>query len=49
MVSIRLTNRESGGTSDVGMDNQTPVAVGIGIVAETRFTGKIEEITLEVK
>ena len=36
-------------TADVGIDNQTPVALGIGVGAETRFTGKIEEITLEVK
>jgi arylsulfatase A-like enzyme len=36
-------------TADVGIDNQTPVALGIGTGAETRFAGKIEEITLEVK
>ena len=36
-------------TADVGIDNQTPVAEGIGIGAETRFTGKIDEITLEVE
>lgn len=35
-------------TADVGLDNQTPVAVGIGIGAETRFTGKINQVTLEV-
>lgn len=35
-------------TADVGLDNQTPVAEGIGIGAETRFTGKINKITLEV-
>jgi arylsulfatase len=35
-------------TADVGLDNQTPVARGIGIGAETRFTGKIHEILLEV-
>ena len=33
-------------TADVGIDNQTPVAEGIGV--ETRFTGKINRITLEV-
>ena len=33
-------------TADVGMDNQTPVAEGIGIGPETRFTGKINKITL---
>ena len=36
-------------TADVGMDNQTPVAEGIGIGAETRFTGKINKVTLEVR
>ena len=37
-------------TADVGLDNQTPVAEGIGIgPAETRFTGKIHKITLAVK
>ena len=36
-------------TADVGIDNQTPVAEGIGLGAETRFTGKINKITLEVK
>jgi hypothetical protein len=36
-------------TADVGIDNQTPVAEGIGIGPETRFTGGINEITLEVQ
>jgi len=37
-------------TADVGLDNQTPVAEGIGIGRdETRFTGKIHKITLDVK
>ena len=36
-------------TADVGLDNQTPVAQGIGIGPETRFTGKINKITLEVQ
>ena len=36
-------------TADVGMDNQTPVAEGIGVGAETRFTGKIYEVVLEVR
>jgi arylsulfatase len=35
-------------TADVGIDNQTPVALGIGIGVETRFTGRINKITLEV-
>ena len=36
-------------TADVGVDNQTPVAEGIGIGPETRFTGKINKVTVEVK
>ncbi|MBW1845430.1 MAG: arylsulfatase, partial [Deltaproteobacteria bacterium] len=37
-------------TADVGLDNQTPVAEGIGIGRDaTRFTGKIRKITVEVK
>ena len=36
-------------TADVGIDNQTPVAEGIGIGQDTRFTGRINTITLEVK
>ncbi len=36
-------------TADVGIDNQTPVAEGIGIGPETKFTGKINKVTLEVK
>jgi arylsulfatase A-like enzyme len=37
-------------TADVGLDNQTPVAEGIGIGRdETRFTGKIRKVTLKVK
>ncbi len=37
-------------TADVGLDNQTPVAEGIGIGREeTRFTGKITKVTVEVK
>jgi arylsulfatase len=36
-------------TADVGIDNQTPVALGIGVGPETRFSGKIEEVTLEVR
>jgi len=36
-------------TADVGLDNQTPVAEGIGVGAATRFTGKINKITLEVR
>jgi len=35
-------------TADVGIDNQTPVAEGIGIGPETRFTGRINKVTLEV-
>lgn len=37
-------------TADVGLDNQTPVVEGIGIGREeTRFTGKIRKVTVEVK
>jgi len=36
-------------TADVGVDNQTPVAEGIGVGPATRFTGKINKITLEVR
>jgi hypothetical protein len=36
-------------TADVGLDNQTPVAQDIGIGTETRFTGKINKVTLEVR
>lgn len=37
-------------TADVGLDNQTPVAVDIGAGREaTRFTGSIKKITLDVK
>jgi arylsulfatase A-like enzyme len=35
-------------TADVGVDNQTPVAEGIGIGPGTRFTGKITKVLLEV-
>ena len=35
-------------TADVGIDNQTPVALGIGIGADTRFTGRINKVILEV-
>jgi arylsulfatase len=37
-------------TADVGLDNQTPVAEDIGIgPVETRFTGEIRKVTVEVK
>jgi len=37
-------------TADVGLDNQTPVVEGIGIGRdETRFTGKIHKVTVDVK
>ena len=36
-------------TADVGLDNQTPVAEGIGTGAETRFSGKINQVTVEVE
>ena len=37
-------------TADVGLDNQTPVAEGIGYgPTETNFTGKIDKVIVEVK
>ncbi|MDO8938152.1 MAG: hypothetical protein Q7U98_03215 [Methylicorpusculum sp.] len=36
-------------TADVGIDDATPVVAGIGQGDETRFTGKIEKVTIEVK
>jgi arylsulfatase A-like enzyme len=36
-------------TADVGIDDATPVVAGIGQGAETRFTGKIEKVTIDVK
>ena len=37
-------------TADVGLDNQTPVALGIGYgPGETKFNGKIHTVTVEVK
>ena len=37
-------------TADVGLDNQTPVALGVGYgPAETKFTGKIDKIVVEIR
>ncbi|MBN7796556.1 arylsulfatase [Parahaliea mediterranea] len=37
-------------TADVGLDNQTPVALGIGYgPEETKFGGKIHKVTIEVE
>ncbi len=37
-------------TADVGLDNQTPVAKGIGYgPEETKFTGKINKVTVELR
>jgi len=37
-------------TADVGLDNQTPVAQGIGYgPAETKFTGTIHDVVIEVR
>lgn len=36
-------------TADVGVDDATPVVAGIGQGAQTRFTGKIEKVTIDVK
>lgn len=36
-------------TSDVGVDDASPVVAGMGAGAQTRFTGKIEKVVIEVK
>ena len=36
-------------TADVGIDLATPVVESIGSEAKSRFTGKIPEVTVEVK
>ncbi len=37
-------------TADVGLDNQTPVALGIGYgPEETKFTGSISKVVVELK
>jgi arylsulfatase len=36
-------------TADVGVDEATPVVDGIGEGSHTRFTGRIERVTIEVK
>jgi len=37
-------------TADVGLDNQTPVALGIGYgPEETKFTGRIDKIVVDIK
>ncbi|MGR8979260.1 MAG: arylsulfatase [Gammaproteobacteria bacterium] len=36
-------------TADVGVDEATPVVDGIGEGPQTRFTGKIEKVVIEVK
>jgi arylsulfatase len=37
-------------TADVGLDNQTPVAQGIGYgPVETKFTGKIHKVVVDLK
>ncbi|MHC1743333.1 MAG: hypothetical protein AB9873_09920 [Syntrophobacteraceae bacterium] len=37
-------------TADIGIDNQTPVALGIGYgPEETKFNGKIHKVIVEVK
>jgi arylsulfatase len=36
-------------TADVGVDEATPVVDGIGEGPQTRFTGRIEKVTIEVK
>ncbi|MGY6276062.1 arylsulfatase [Methylomonas sp. MgM2] len=36
-------------TADVGIDDATPVVEALGEGSQTRFTGKIEKVTVEVK
>ncbi len=36
-------------TADVGIDEATPVVAGIGEGTQTRFTGTIEKVTVELK
>jgi hypothetical protein len=36
-------------TADVGIDKATPVVAGLGESEQTRFTGRIEKVTVEVK
>lgn len=36
-------------TTDVGIDEATPVVSGIGQGAATRFTGKVEKVTVDIK
>lgn len=37
-------------TADVGLDNQTPVALGIGYgPEETRFTGQVNQVVIDLK
>jgi hypothetical protein len=36
-------------TADVGIDLATPVVESIGSEAESRFTGKIPKVTIDVK
>jgi arylsulfatase len=36
-------------TADVGMDDATPVVAGMGAGQDTRFSGHIEKVTVDVK
>ncbi len=36
-------------TADVGIDGATPVVTGMGQGLETRFTGKIDKVKIDVK
>ena len=50
LATIALNPPQVDETADVGLDNQTPVAENIGVGRDqTRFTGKIREVTIEVK
>jgi hypothetical protein len=49
-VRLRASFFSADETADVRLDNQTPVALGIGYgPAETRFTGKIHKVVIDVK
>jgi arylsulfatase len=36
-------------TADVGVDDATPVVAGLGEGPGTRFTGRIDSVTVEVR
>jgi arylsulfatase len=36
-------------TADVGLDNQTPVVKSLGFGSANHFTGKIDEVVVEIE